>query len=149
NSILNPLLEERRRIQFGMYPQEIKDMYRKPAAERDALEELLVTFVEQQLKTGRGGANLGRRATPEVRAKMDELNKKMIEVAGEKPEGLPLAMTVVDNGPKAPITTVPGKDEPVEPGFLAVIDTTPADVQVPTLAPQSTGRRTALARWIT
>jgi hypothetical protein len=41
------------------------------------------------------------------------------------------------------------KEGPVEPGFLSVLDAGPAPVVPVPGAPQSTGRRAALARWLT
>src|SRR6202035_4546337 len=39
--------------------------------------------------------------------------------------------------------------EEVQPGFLTILDAGPAKIVPPALAPESTGRRTALARWLT
>ena len=60
-------------------------------------------------------------------------------------------MTVADVGPKAPPTVIPDdrKAEPLEPGFLTLLTGgEPAVIPPVPSAPNSTGRRTALARWI-
>jgi hypothetical protein len=78
-----------------------------------------------------------------------------------KPDPLPLGMSAADVGPVAPPTIIPGdrQQEVVEPGFPTVIcGSDPAVIEAvggaestPGLrldAPLTTGRRTALARWI-
>src|SRR5947208_990836 len=60
-------------------------------------------------------------------------------------------MLVTDIGPVAPPVTIP-KDKtqtPIEPGFLSVLDEAPAKIERPDCATNSTGRRTALAKWLT
>ncbi len=59
-------------------------------------------------------------------------------------------LTATDVGPVSPPTVIPGdrKQEPIEPGFLSVLDPAPARIEPPPAAPQSTGRRLALARWL-
>jgi hypothetical protein len=53
-------------------------------------------------------------------------------------------------GPVSPPTLVPGsrKNEPIEPGFLSLLDPGPARILSAPAARQSTGRRLALARWL-
>ena len=59
-------------------------------------------------------------------------------------------LTATDVGPTAPPTVIPGdrKQEPIEPGFLTALDPAPARVEPSPTAPRSTGRRLALARWL-
>src|SRR5262249_28778310 len=55
-----------------------------------------------------------------------------------------------DVGRIAPATVIPGdrKPEAIEPGFLSALDSSPARIEPPAAAPRSTGRRLALARWL-
>jgi hypothetical protein len=75
------------------------------------------------------------------------------ELASDKPADLPAAMTVTDVGPTAPPTIIPGgrrgNGREVSPGFLTILDPQPTTIVPPSLNSQSTGRRTALANWLT
>jgi hypothetical protein len=59
--------------------------------------------------------------------------------------------SVSDVGPQPPPTHIPGGRDPqlVPPGFLTVLDSSPLEIEPLPQAPASTGRRTALADWIT
>ena len=59
-------------------------------------------------------------------------------------------LTATDVGPVSPPTVIPGdrKQEPIEPGYLSVLDPGPARIEPSPAAPHSTGRRLALARWL-
>ena len=82
---------------------------------------------------------------------MAVLKKRLAEFEPLKPRPLPTAITVRDIGPTAPPTFIPksrNKDE-IEPGFLSVLREGPALIQSLPAVPNSTGRRAALANWIT
>lgn len=57
---------------------------------------------------------------------------------------------IADVGPVAPPTTIPGdrSGEDIPPGILSILDPEPAEIAPPTGWPDSTGRRTALANWL-
>ena len=82
--------------------------------------------------------------------KQDELLKELAKYDSFKPAPLPVAMTVRDVGPVAPITTIPKKvaGPAVDPGFLTILDEKPVAI-IPPAGIESTGRRTALADWLT
>ena len=68
-----------------------------------------------------------------------------------KPAPIPVALSVRDVCVEAPPTTIPGSRKgstPVEPGYPSVFDPSPAEVPPCSSAPDSTGRRSALASWI-
>jgi hypothetical protein len=78
------------------------------------------------------------------------LKKQLAAFDGDRPKPLPRGMIVTDVGPIAPPTCIPGKaDAPLEPGAPTVLEGGP--LQVPAIQPTATttGRRTALAKWIT
>ena len=52
-----------------------------------------------------------------------------------------MAMTVADIGPSAPPTTLPGSTESLEPGYLTLLDDSPAKIEPVSGVPMSTGRR--------
>jgi len=91
----------------------------------------------------------GRRDYEEKRKALDALKKESVPV--EK------ALVVSEHGPRAPDTFVLPRGNPhaetkpehrVEPAFPAVLDPPPADTPAVPADATTTGRRSALARWI-
>ena len=81
-----------------------------------------------------------------------ELKKQLAQFDSLKPAPLPQGQFMVDIGPNAPPTHILRggnfdlKGDEVQPGFLSILDPTDAKI---TPLPNSTGRRTALAAWLT
>ena len=59
-------------------------------------------------------------------------------------------LTATDLGPVSPPTVIPGgrKKDAIEPGYLSLLDPGRLRIEPSPAAPQSTGRRLALARWL-
>ncbi|MDX1948096.1 MAG: DUF1553 domain-containing protein, partial [Pirellulaceae bacterium] len=85
-----------------------------------------------------------------AKEKWEKLRAELAALEAEKPPPLPCAPSVTDVGPLAPEVSIPGRRnaEPIEPGGLSVLDPNPLPI-VPNPSQQTTGRRTALAHWIT
>ena len=79
------------------------------------------------------------------------MRKDLARYEADKPEPLPPAFTVTDVGPTAPAVFLPkaGNGEPVEPGYLTLLEEHPAVIRPVAAALNSTGRRSELARWLT
>lgn len=79
-----------------------------------------------------------------------QLLARLKEFDSLRPAPLPtMAFVAGDVGPTAPPTFLPGHDsDAIEPGFLTILDAGPAEIVSPPPALESTGRRSALARWI-
>lgn len=81
-----------------------------------------------------------------------ELKRQLEQYSDRKPSALPTAMVVSDIGRQAPPTIIPKKNRGVEPGVLTILDqplpTLQPSAGIPGLNP-TTGRRSALARWLT
>ena len=77
------------------------------------------------------------------------LQKQLAAFDKDKPAELPVIPSVADVGPQAPPVFIPKKPNAGEiaPGFLTVLDAPPAVIK--DAPPDSTGRRAALARWLT
>ena len=145
--IERPYAEKAAKGAVDKFPPDIQEMMRKPAAERAPFEEQLnalayrqVTYELERLQIK--GAD---------KQKLEALSQKLSEHLKSKPQALPAAMTVTDVGPHAPLTIIPDdrNAEPLEPGFLTLLTGgEPAVIPPVPSAPNSTGRRTALARWI-
>ncbi len=132
-----------------MLPQEIKEIYRKPRAENTPLELQLVALVEWQLRDDQ--KNPSRKMDGVVKEKWQTLHDQLAKYDANRPVPIPLAMAVTDIGRIAPPTIIPGDAHgtPVEPGFLSALDSGPARIEPLPASLNSTGRRSALARWIT
>ncbi|AMV37768.1 PSD1 and planctomycete cytochrome C domain-containing protein [Planctomyces sp. SH-PL62] len=88
---------------------------------------------------------------PGDRPRWKELTAELKTFDAIKPAPLPVALGVRDVGAEAPPTAIPGGRKaptPVEPGFPSVLDPSPAAIPPVAVAPDSTGRRLALAAWM-
>ena len=94
---------------------------------------------------------IGAKLKDDAKKKWDELRAELKKYDDLKPVALPIGYAVADVGPVAPPTVIPGdkSESDIAPGWLTVLDDSPAKVSVVPIAPNSTGRRTALARWLT
>ena len=94
---------------------------------------------------------IGAKLKDDSKKKYDELRAELKKFDELKPAPLPIGYAVSDVGPVAPPTVIPGdkSETDIPPGWLSVLDDSPATVRSLPNAPHSTGRRTALARWLT
>lgn len=132
------------------FPEDIIAMVRKPATERTPLESQLAYLAIRQGDYDIERLNLTSKLKGETKTEYEELVAELKKFDHLKPEPLPQAMTVTDVGPEPPVTTIwGGRDQtPIEPAFLTVLGE-PAPEIVPPEGLDSTGRRTALAKWLT
>ncbi|TWT34205.1 DUF1549 domain-containing protein [Blastopirellula retiformator] len=130
--------------QTEMFPDDIQVMMNKPEAERTPFEQQLVDMaynqVEREIRSRRG--NVGDDKRKEEYKKLKEELAKF-----KKPADFPRVYSVSDVGPQAPPTYITGKERlgEIAPDFLTVLDASPVSIES---KPQSTGRRSELARWI-
>ena len=120
-------------------------MIRKPAAEREPLEAQLAALAWRQVIYD--WERIDSKLQGEEKERILALRRELAAL-GEKPAPLPLAFAAADVADQAPPTRIPKKasEGEIEPGVLTLLD--PAPLQVQPL-PNSTGRRTALAQWLT
>jgi hypothetical protein len=134
---------------FEKYPPEIQAMILKPSAPYHwqmvaKSKPYLETTDEEASKLLKG----------EAKKKYEELNAQLAKFKDIDPGPLPEGMGVADLGREAPAThilAVGNYDRPkeeVQPGFLTLLDPGVAKI-VPPQGADSTGRRTALAKWLT
>ena len=125
---------------------ELLEMYNKPAAQRTPYEQQIAELIERQAREE--GGNIDGRIKGAEREKWSALKQKLAEFNAIKPKDPVLGLVVADVAPTAPPTTIPGDatKRVIEPAFLTVLGL-PAPKIEGTAA--STGRRLALARWIT
>jgi hypothetical protein len=144
---------------FDKYPPEIQAILKKPKTERTPYEQMMAARAGQYLDptswsfVGRPEKILDtlkgeqKSRWMELKARLDQLSREL------HPGDLPQALTMADLGPEAPVVHLLHRGnydaarEPVEPGFLSVLDPSPAKA-VP-ISGTSTGRRTVLANILT
>jgi hypothetical protein len=136
---------------FDKYPPEIQAMIVKPAAERTPYEWQMYAKARPYLEMG--GEN-GVALKGEPKKQYDALKAELAKFDSINPGELPEGMGMADLGRVAPSTHILAVGvynhplDEVQPGFLTLLDPNPAKI-VPPANVESTGRRTALAKWLT
>ena len=94
---------------------------------------------------------IGTKFKDDSKKKWDELRAELKKFDDVKPVALPIGNVVSEVSSIAPPTVIPGdkSETDVVPGLLTVLDDAPAKITPAPNAPQSTGRRATLARWLT
>ncbi len=143
-------LEERYRANaerdaVSKFPDDIQEMIRKPVANRSPLEHQLAELAYRQVYYEFD--RLERLIKGGDKERLIALKRQLAEHDSVKPAPLPIAFGATDVGLAAAPVLIPKRGpEPVEPGFLTLLDEQPAQVEP---FAESTGRRAALARWLT
>jgi len=149
DEIEKPYLKRSEAGVVKMFPEDIQEIYWKPKDQRNSYEEQMAYLVYRQVLDKRSSATKSIKG--DKKKKLDELKKQLAEYKQLKPKPLPSLMTVSDaKQPIAP-TVIPGdkKRNNIPAGFLTVLDNSTADITPVETAPESTGRRAALAKWLT
>ena len=131
------------RTALNFFPAEVQEMMAKPAAERTPYEKQIAYLVERRMAVEEG------RAIDRIKDKSEEY-KAYQPFLKNKPQALQTAFVATDVGSEAPPTVMKTRrnETVVKPGFLSII--APEDIEIdPLTEKESTGRRTALANWIT
>ncbi len=142
--IEDPILRSLEQFQVAQFPEDVQAIYAKPESQRNWLERQLAYLVHRQVLDRR--ADIPKKLKGNKKKEWEDLRKKL---DASRPPPLPRMMTVRDAGGAATAAQIPGTETVVEPGPLSILDSAPFSVQSPKTAPNSTGRRLALARWLT
>lgn len=145
-SLEKPYLDAAEKEAIGRFPDDIQAMIRKPFAQREPLESQLATLAWRQVIYD--WERIDRNLKGQDKERILALRRQLAALEKDKPAALPIAFAAADVGPKAPPVTIPKKPSAgeIEPGFLTLLDPNPAAI---TPLQGSTGRRTALAKWLT
>jgi hypothetical protein len=138
------------------YPEEIDEVLTMPAAKRSPLQWAFYHMArwQYQFAPGENGKNIEARLKGEEKEKWLALRKQLAAFDAIKPAPLPLGSGITDVGREAPAHyllkggTYDAYGAEVQPGVLSVIDPRPTAITPCDKAP-TTGRRTALANWLT
>jgi hypothetical protein len=151
-AVVAPAKQNEAKDYFEKYPAEIQAMILKPAAERNALESYMWAKSKPYLEITDDTA--AGKLKGDAKKRYDELKAELAKFNSINPGELPEGMGIADLGRTAPPTHVLAvgvydhPKEEVQPGFLTLLDSAPAKIAPPENL-ESTGRRTALAKWLT
>lgn len=132
------------------FPLDIQACFHMPIEQRTSWQNQMAYLVFRQFEEEGGGPL--KSMSKEDKVKHAELLKRLEEFSKLKPKPLPAMMAATDFDGLSSPTTVPedASRKAVEPGYLRVMaELESGDVQsLSHLERHSTGRRTALAKWI-
>ncbi len=133
---------------INRFPPDIQEMIRKPVEERSPLEHQLASLAERQVNGSQSAVK--SRLKGEVLTLWEDLQLELDKFNALKPAPLPQGPTIRDVGNLAPVTVLSTRRETREiaPRFLTVLGQAPPAI-VPPAGQSSTGRRLALANWLT
>ncbi len=147
DAILQPYYNNAAARQISMFPEDIQAIAKIPEDKRTPLEKQLWYLVDRQVQLEY--ERIDGRLKPQDKERVLALRKQLAEFDRKRPS-LPIAMTVRDVGTDEAPVHIPGRQsETIAPGFPTIIDPSPAKYEPPATAPYSSGRRTALALWLT
>ncbi len=142
-AIEGPHLQKVEKAILDKFIQEFRDMQAKPAAQRTPYEQQIGELVSRQVRDER--ANIDGRIKGAERESWSALKRQLAEYDAERPKELQAGLIATDVGAVPPPTKMPDGRE-VSPAFLTVLG---GEAAAPVAGPATTGRRTALAKWIT
>ena len=152
DQLVEPIREQRIKEGLARFPEEVREACLMAPEKRNPYQRMMYLMAKPQLDFD--GTLLARRLKGEQAKQFAELAGELKKYDPLKPAQPPVAQTIVDAGRESPKTYVlavgnweaPGEE--VQPGFLSILDPRPANI-VPPENLNSTGRRTALANWLT
>jgi hypothetical protein len=152
SEISGSVREKGRAQALEKFRPEIQEAVRTPEAQRTAYQQVIALMAESQLRMGAETAM--SKMPADITKRYDELSKQLAAAGAKPTPPSPPIMAVSDIHRGIPPThLLAGGDwrkprDEVQPGFLEVLRPAVADV-TPTRHGDSTGRRTALALWLT
>jgi hypothetical protein len=151
DEIEKPYVDAAAKAFIAKFPVDIEPIFDKPAAAQTPLEAQLVRLAGRQVIEEGGKVDFPKKLKGDEKTKWEVLKKQLTEHDGLKPQPLPEAMTISDVGPVVSPVSIPGKRkaEEIAPGVLSVLNPAPLEILQPSTSLNSTGRRTALAQWLT
>lgn len=151
-------IEHKAILKFGQekrmkFPAEVLTALDTPVQERTALQQQYCFYAERQM--GYTEKEFEKALSKEESKRREELKTELKQLDSKKPRPpQSLEVTTAVDGPETPKTYLldgGGYDKPLEelqPGFLSAVSNVAAATISPP-RPGTTGRRTALAKWLT
>jgi hypothetical protein len=145
--------EAARQDAISAYDPQTLTAINTPPEKRSCFQKQLVAEAEEWIDSRIARAY--RRCKPDERKMYDHQTEELTKYDSIKPEPLPTAMTVCDGDGAPPQTFVLATgnylrpEQEVAPGFPEFLGASDPEITPPTDKPTSTGRRAALAEWLT
>lgn len=134
----------------GQFPEDIQEIYWKPENDRTPLEQQFRVLVDRQVDWQLGLIDMKKvlKGEPEKWARYEALQKQLKELEKSKPKPLPMGFVATDVSPRPARTFLRSRNgsEEIEPAFLTLLADELPEIEA---TDTTTGRRTALAEWIT
>jgi len=142
-----PFRGKARHDAISKFPPEMQTVLNGPADQRSSLERQLFDLAFRQVDYEYDG--LEAKMKGDEKDQLLALRRELLQHDALRPKPLPTALVVTDVSTDAPLTVIPKKKTEVSPGILSILD--PADAEIARIDPhqKTTGRRAALARWLT
>lgn len=151
-AMLEPLRQAAIKNAVKKYDAELQEAILTPDAERTAYQRQMAAqaraYIDPKVR------DVAKGLKGEQKERYERLTRELAKFDELKPAPLPRAMSITDARREAPPTyrLATGNFrkplEPIDPGFPEFLGVSTARVEPPAKAPDSTGRRTALARWL-
>ena len=153
--ILEPLRKSKVDGGIKTFEDEVQEAILMDPSRRNAFQQMMYHTAEPRITFDEEpDARTLRGLKGDSGARYTELKRRLAEFDSLKPAPQPLGQFMVDIGATAPSVytlkngNVRAKGEEVQPGFLSILDAGDAKV-TPPAGLNSTGRRSALAGWLT
>lgn len=152
-SLLAAQRDELREYGLGKFRAEIRQAVALPAAERTPYQEQIARMALKQAEPKE--SDVVAKLSEEDKQRYQELAAALQQFDSLRPAPLPTLMAVGDVGRTAPVTWLleggawQKPAEEVAPGFPLFLGEPAAAISSPTSGSASTGRRSALAHWLT
>ncbi len=164
SDLLMPLRTHTPEQLLGRYPDFVIDAVKMPAHDRSPIETWMVNLLESKVCNtcplkpepylDPSFRSVVGKLKGDSKERFDELDRQLEELAHLMPADIARGTGIVDINDNPPPTHVLGTGlytkpgDEVQPGFLSILDPNPAVVPEPARE-GSTGRRAALAKWLT
>ncbi|HEY1376963.1 MAG TPA: PSD1 and planctomycete cytochrome C domain-containing protein, partial [Gemmataceae bacterium] len=141
-----PMRAKAEREAVAKFADDLKAVLATPPEKRTPQDQQIAELAYRQVLYEFN--RLDRKFKDEQKQQLVALRKELAKFDSRKPPPLPEGLTARDVGPVAAPTVIPkkGGGEPVEPGVPTIFDPNPLTC---TPGESTTGRRTALADWLT
>ncbi|MEE3373068.1 MAG: PSD1 and planctomycete cytochrome C domain-containing protein [Planctomycetota bacterium] len=155
DQLLKPYHDSKWISTVDKFPLDIQSCFQTPVAQRSSWDHQMAYLVSRQFLEEGGGPL--KNISPKDKAAHEELAKQLAAYDHLKPVALPKRMTVTDFPGVLTPTLIPENPQegPIPPGFLSILShealpepIRPATIRRASGQVASSGRRTALAKWI-